>query len=195
MKVVNSMIVHILHMYNSKHSWTWDESLPYVQHSYNKAQRSLAGHNPFQVGMGFQPLCPIDVVMPLRLHRKNLHMSSLKLINPLDVLNASSTSASRSMISWIKPILNIKNVMISIGCHISFKWATNFGYICRRNALFQAHHSTLPCPTPNFQCGPPLAILSTIVGHIKHCWVVDTNRAQPKLHWTGQDWLNHGHAD
>jgi hypothetical protein len=34
-KVVNQMIVHILHMYNSHHPHTWDESLPYVQHSYN----------------------------------------------------------------------------------------------------------------------------------------------------------------
>jgi hypothetical protein len=34
-KVVNRMIVHILRMYNSKNPRTWDESLPYVQHSYN----------------------------------------------------------------------------------------------------------------------------------------------------------------
>jgi hypothetical protein len=34
-KVVNQMIVHILRMYNSKHPRTWDEILPYVQHSYN----------------------------------------------------------------------------------------------------------------------------------------------------------------
>jgi hypothetical protein len=34
-EVVNRMIVHILRMYNSKHPHTWDESLPYVQHSYN----------------------------------------------------------------------------------------------------------------------------------------------------------------
>ena len=27
-KVVNRMIVHIMHMYNSKHPRTWDESLP-----------------------------------------------------------------------------------------------------------------------------------------------------------------------
>jgi hypothetical protein len=32
---VNRMIVHILRMCNSKHPYTWDESLPYVQHSYN----------------------------------------------------------------------------------------------------------------------------------------------------------------
>jgi hypothetical protein len=34
-EVANQMVVHILHMYNSKHPHTWDESLPYVQHSYN----------------------------------------------------------------------------------------------------------------------------------------------------------------
>jgi hypothetical protein len=63
-EVVNRMIVHILCMYNSKHPCTWDESLPYVQHSYNRALHSSTSHNPFQVGLGFQPLCPIDVAMP-----------------------------------------------------------------------------------------------------------------------------------
>jgi len=63
-EVVNRMIVHILHMYNSKHPRTWDESLPYVQHSYNRALHSSTNHSPFQVGLGFQPLCPIDVAMP-----------------------------------------------------------------------------------------------------------------------------------
>lgn len=58
------MIVHILRMYNSKNPCTWDESLPYVQHSYNRAFHSLTDHNPFQVGLGFQPLCPIDVAIP-----------------------------------------------------------------------------------------------------------------------------------
>jgi hypothetical protein len=63
--VVNQMIVHILCMYNSKHPHTWDESLPYVQHSYNKALHSSIGHSPFQVGLRFKPLGPIDVALPL----------------------------------------------------------------------------------------------------------------------------------
>jgi hypothetical protein len=63
-EVVNRMIVHILHMYNSKHPCTWDESLPYVKHIYNQALHSSTDHNPFQVGLGFRPLCPIDVAMP-----------------------------------------------------------------------------------------------------------------------------------
>ena len=63
-EVVNKMIVHILRMYNSKHPRTWDESLPYVQHIYNRALHSSTSHNPFQVGLGFQPLCPIYIAMP-----------------------------------------------------------------------------------------------------------------------------------
>jgi hypothetical protein len=59
------MIVHILRMYNSKHPCTWDESLPYVQHSYNRALHSSTSHIPFQVGLGFKPLVPIDVALPL----------------------------------------------------------------------------------------------------------------------------------
>jgi hypothetical protein len=62
-EVVSQMIVHILRMYNSKNPHTWDESLPYVQHNYNRALHSSTNHNPFQVGLGFQPLCPIDVAM------------------------------------------------------------------------------------------------------------------------------------
>jgi hypothetical protein len=51
-------------MYNSKNPCTWDESLPYVQHSYNRALHSSTSHSPFQVGLGFQPLYPIDVAIP-----------------------------------------------------------------------------------------------------------------------------------
>jgi hypothetical protein len=46
-EVVNQMIVHILRMYNSKHPRTWDESLPYVQHSYNRALCRFTDHSPF----------------------------------------------------------------------------------------------------------------------------------------------------
>jgi hypothetical protein len=59
------MIMHILCMYNSNNPRTWDESLPYVHHSYNRTLHSSIGHNPFQVGLGFQPLGPIDVALPL----------------------------------------------------------------------------------------------------------------------------------
>ena len=76
-EVVNRMIVHILCMYNSKHPCTWDEILPYVQHSYNRALHISIGHIPFQVGLGFQPLCPIDVAMPFAATKADLaHVQS-----------------------------------------------------------------------------------------------------------------------
>jgi hypothetical protein len=58
------MIVHILDVYNYNHPCTWDESLSYVQHSYNMALHSSTDHSPFQVGLGFQPLGPINVSLP-----------------------------------------------------------------------------------------------------------------------------------
>jgi hypothetical protein len=64
-EVVNQMILHILRMYNYKHPHTWDESLPYVQDSYNKALHSSIDHIPFQVGLVFQTMGPIDVSLPL----------------------------------------------------------------------------------------------------------------------------------
>ena len=63
-EVINRMIIHIIGMYNSNNPRTWYESLPYVQHSYNRDLHNSTSHNPFQVGFGFQPLCPIDVAMP-----------------------------------------------------------------------------------------------------------------------------------
>jgi len=65
MEVVNRMIVHILRMYNLKHPRTWDEILPYTQHSYNRSLQSSIGHHPFQVCLEFQPLAPIDVALPI----------------------------------------------------------------------------------------------------------------------------------
>jgi hypothetical protein len=49
-EVVNRMIVHILCMYNSKHPCTWDESLPYVQHSYNEPCIAQPTTTPFRWG-------------------------------------------------------------------------------------------------------------------------------------------------
>lgn len=59
------MVVHILWIYNSKNPCTWADSLLYVQHNYNKAIHNSTSHNPVQVGLGFQPLVPIDVSLPL----------------------------------------------------------------------------------------------------------------------------------
>jgi hypothetical protein len=46
-EVINRMIVHILRIYNSKNPCTWDKSLPYFQHSYNRAIHNSTDHSPF----------------------------------------------------------------------------------------------------------------------------------------------------
>lgn len=62
-EVLNKMIINILRMYNSENICTWDESLPYFQHNYNISLHRSTSHNPFQVVLRFQPLCPIDVAI------------------------------------------------------------------------------------------------------------------------------------
>lgn len=49
------MVIHIFQMYKSKHPHMWDDNLCYVQHNYNKSIHYFISHNPFQVGLGFQP--------------------------------------------------------------------------------------------------------------------------------------------
>ena len=60
-------------MYHSKHPHTWDESLPYVQHSYNQTLHTTIGHSPFEDSLGYQPLAPIDVALPISQSRQPLN--------------------------------------------------------------------------------------------------------------------------
>jgi hypothetical protein len=134
-KVINRMVVHIFHMYNSNHPRTWDEILPYVQYSYNQALHSSTSHNPFQVGLGFQPLGPIDVSLRLAVTLPTHLLFQLKLTKPHGSLRGSSTSTNRFKISYRSPMTSTNNAMINIRCHISFWWETKFGFTCIKNAL------------------------------------------------------------
>jgi hypothetical protein len=59
------MIVHILRMYNSKHPSHGMRAFPMSSIATTKPLHSSTDHSPFQVGLGFQPLGPIDVSLPL----------------------------------------------------------------------------------------------------------------------------------
>jgi hypothetical protein len=130
-KVFNRMIVHILCMYNSKHPCTWDESLPYVQHSYNRSLHSSSRRNPFQVGLGFQPVGPIDVARPLA----NNPMLNLRQTKTPSLLNEFNTSYIKSMIFYRNPILSTNNAMINTWCHTNFRWEIRSDCICRKSTL------------------------------------------------------------
>jgi hypothetical protein len=123
-EVINRMIVHILRMYNSKHPRTWDEILPYVQNNYS----------PFQVGLGFQPLCPIDIAMPFVATQEDSSHVQSEVDKANKFIEHIHTSANSFMTSWAEPMLSTSNDMINIGCHTTSKWATKCGCICKRNA-------------------------------------------------------------
>jgi hypothetical protein len=135
-------------------------------------------------------------------------MLSLRPTMPPESLRGFSTSANSSMRFCRKPMLSTSNTMIKIGYLTSFRLETRSGYICRRSFLqvpigSSAHFAmdltaslrlwvamilistlTLSWIAPSVQCGPPSAIVSTIIRHLKDCRTTDTNRAQPRLHGT-----------
>jgi len=119
-EVINRIILHIMRMYNSRHPHTWDESLPYVQISYNKSIHSSTGHNPFQVGLNFNHWVPWMLHYPLHPQRKNHPMLKLKTSKTSSSLNKSSTS-DRLNIFCRSPMPNTSITMINIGCHTSFR--------------------------------------------------------------------------
>ena len=57
--------MHVLRIYNSSHPKTWDESLPYIQHSYNRALHRSIGVSPFEACMGFLLRSPIDLQLTI----------------------------------------------------------------------------------------------------------------------------------
>lgn len=63
-----------------------------------------------------------------------------------------------------------------------------------RGKFLRAHNSTIPWPPPSIECGLPLAIPFSIVGHMWHCIIAHTNGVKSRLHGTIHNWLNHGHT-
>jgi hypothetical protein len=48
--------------YNNRHPKTWDEQLFYIQHSYNRSLDSSTGKSPLEIGFGYLPPSPLDIV-------------------------------------------------------------------------------------------------------------------------------------
>jgi hypothetical protein len=59
-RVVNRIVVHILHGYCSKHPKLLDENLHYIQHAYNRAKHSSTQTSPFEACFGYLPKYPLD---------------------------------------------------------------------------------------------------------------------------------------
>jgi hypothetical protein len=165
------MIMHILCIYNSKHPLTWDESIHYVQHIYNRSIHSSTSHIPFQVGLGFQPLGPMDVALPLAATRQTRRMLQLELTKPPGSLSGSSTSTNKFRIFYRSLMPSASSSMINTGCHTSFRWETKFGFTCRKNALQgligSFIHSVMdPTPSPRLWV---IILLSSTFPHSLAC--------------------------
>jgi hypothetical protein len=72
---------------------------------------------------------------PLWSPRPTHILLQLKIKNPPGSLSGSNTSVNRFRISYISPMTSTRSAMINIGCHISFRWVTKLGCICRKNTL------------------------------------------------------------
>jgi hypothetical protein len=134
-EVVNRMIVNILCMYNSKNHHTWDESLPYVQHSYNRSLHSSTDYNPFQVGLGFQPLGPMDVSLPL-----TTTSAESSLDPPEAIKDTRFIERIQHIHQQVHNILQKSNAKYKQRhdqhrVPQSFRWAKKFGCTCRKNTL------------------------------------------------------------
>jgi hypothetical protein len=127
--------MHIFFMYKSKHSCTWDETLPYVQHNYNRSLRILTSHNPFRWGLDLSHWVLLISCSPLHPHRQNHSMLNLRPKKPPKLLNGFITSRNRPRIFYRKSMLSTNSDMINIGCHTCFRWETSSGCICRKIAL------------------------------------------------------------
>ena len=66
-EVVNRTMVHMLRGYNSRHPKIWDESLPYLQFTFNRAIYGSSGKSPFETCYRFLPPSLFDLVFRVKL--------------------------------------------------------------------------------------------------------------------------------
>ena len=88
---------------------------------------------PFRWGWDSNHYVPLMWPYNFHLRRSIQLMSNLKMTRLTTSFSTFNTSASRSMTYLTCPMLSTSSIMISIGCHTSSRWATKFGYICRRS--------------------------------------------------------------
>jgi len=88
---------------------------------------------PFRWGWYSSHYVPLMCPYHLQLLTQIRLTSNPKMIEIPTSLNTLRTSSNMSMTYWIEQMLSTNNIMISIGCHTSFKLVTKFRYICRRS--------------------------------------------------------------
>jgi hypothetical protein len=204
------MIVHILCIYNLNHPRTWDEILPYVKHSYNQAFHSSIGHNPFQVGLRFQPLGPIDVALPLVVTSTDSYPApteankSTRFIEQIqhirqqvqDILHKSNDKYKQRHDQHRVP--HKFQVGDKAWLHLQKEHLTKphqnifplfYGpYTITKamvNKSFELNNPPFLGMHPSVQRGSPSTLFPTIIGHLKNNKTYDTKRYEPRLNTIG----------
>jgi hypothetical protein len=89
----------------------------------------------FRWGWDFNHWVPWTLQYPLQPPTQTRHMLQLKLTKPPGSLSESSTSTKRFRIFCRSLMKGTSNAIINTRCRTSFRWATNFGFTCRKKAL------------------------------------------------------------
>jgi hypothetical protein len=126
--------------------------------------------SPFRWGWYFNHWVSWMLHYPLHPPRKTCRKIQLELTKLPISLSGSSTSTNR-FIFYRSPIPSTSSSMINIRCHTSFRWETNFGCTCRKNALQgligSFIHSIMdPTPSPSLSV---IIILSSTFPHSLAC--------------------------
>jgi hypothetical protein len=90
---------------------------------------------PFRWGWDSNHCAPWMLHYPWRPPRSTHPLLHQKLTKPPGSLSGSSTFVNKFRIFYKSLMPSTSSSMINIGCHISFRWGTKFGCICKENAL------------------------------------------------------------
>jgi hypothetical protein len=90
---------------------------------------------PFKSGWDSNHWAPWMLHYPWKPPRPTHPLLHQNMTKPPGSLRRSITSTNRFRIFYRSLMPSTSNAMINIGCHISFRWETKFGFTWRKNAL------------------------------------------------------------
>jgi hypothetical protein len=113
-EVVNRTLSAMLRAILKKNLKMWEECLPHVEFSYNRAEHSTTKVSPFQVVYGFNPRAPIDLL--LLPTTEQVHSDAKERADFILKLHASTKANIEKMTE------NIELLVVKVENKLSLKW-------------------------------------------------------------------------
>jgi hypothetical protein len=85
--------------------------------------------------LGFQPLVPINVSLPLQLQKKSSSLLILRMIKKPNFLNESSACNNKFRVFFKNPTPTTNSARINIGYNTCFRWEIRYGFIYIKRTL------------------------------------------------------------